>query len=87
MTELREYQPTAEMAAPMSAWLVTIKVPKDPHHDPRNKQTGMCPVTMKTCTDVTGEHHTIMVVGSTVQAVTNQVHGLGYEHITRIEEV
>lgn len=62
--------------------LVTIKLPKNPEHDPRNKKTGLCPVS-PTCTDVTGEHHT--VVARTVDEVEELREKFG--HITRIEKV
>lgn len=39
-------------------WLITVKVPKNPDHNPRDKKTGECPVNGTRCTDVTGEHHT-----------------------------
>lgn len=42
-------------------YLVTVKLPKNPAHDPRNKVIGDCPVNGSPCTDVTGEHHTILV--------------------------
>jgi hypothetical protein len=71
----------------MSAFLVTVKVKQEAHHDPQNKVTGICPVSMKLCTDTTGAHHSMLVVGSTAEAVKQQVAQLGYQHITRIEEV
>ena len=61
--------------------IVTIKLPRNKEHDPHNKVTAPC-VTSGTCTDATGEHHSILV--------TNQAHleRLKREfHITRIEEV
>ena len=41
--------------------LVTVKLPRNPEHDPRRKVTGPCPVNGSVCTDVTGEHHTVAV--------------------------
>lgn len=60
--------------------LVTVKLPKNPEHDPRNKQTGPC-VVSPTCTDATGEHHT--VVARTMDEVEALREKFG--HITRIE--
>jgi hypothetical protein len=61
--------------------LVTIKLPKNPSHDPHNKVTAPC-VVSASCTDSTGEHHTTLV---RTQA------GLDYlratYHITRIEAI
>lgn len=41
--------------------LVTVKLPRNPAHNPHNKVTGPCPVSHFQCTDVTGEHHTVSV--------------------------
>lgn len=41
-------------------YLVTVKMPKNPDHNPRDKKTGPCPVNEKPCSDVTGEHHTFL---------------------------
>lgn len=46
----------------MAMVLVTVKLPRNPDHDPRNKVMGLCPVNGFRCTDVTGEHHTVVVV-------------------------
>lgn len=51
----------------ISTYLVTIKLPRNPDHDPKNKVTGICPVTKSHCTDVTGEHHTFIETGKVVQ--------------------
>lgn len=62
--------------------LVTIKLPKNPHHDPSNKVTGPCPVS-RVCTDATGEHHTVLVESQEeVEALRER-----FKHITRIEKV
>lgn len=65
--------------------LVTLKVEKDPNHDPKNKKEGPCPVspTGERCTDVTGQHHTVLFHGTVEQARIEYQ----YDHITRIEEV
>lgn len=60
--------------------LVTIKLPKNPEHDPSDKKTGPCPVS-PTCTDVTGEHHTVIARSlAEVEALREK-----FGHITRIE--
>jgi len=62
--------------------LVTIKLPKNPNHDPHNKVTGPCPVSSE-CTDSTGEHHTVLVTSDEEIAALREEFG----HITRIETV
>lgn len=62
--------------------LVTIKLPKNPEHDPRDKKTGACAVSRE-CTDVTGEHHTVAVRDDgAVQMLRDR-----YGHITRVENI
>lgn len=66
-------------------YLVTVKIPKDPDHDPHNKVTGECPVQPgKLCTDVTGQHHTTLQEATSLEEVLAQFTGL---HVTRVEEV
>jgi hypothetical protein len=62
-------------------FLVTIKLPKNPNHNPHAKVIGECP--FGTCTDSTGEHHTGVV------RTLDEAEGFreAYRHITRIEEV
>lgn len=70
----------------MSFYAVTVKIPKNPEHDPRNKREGWCPVDGGFCSDVTGEHHTLLVEApnpSLARAALSQ----DIEHITRIELV
>lgn len=70
----------------MAPFLITVKLPKNPEHNPRDKKTGLCPVSGLTCTDVTGAHHTIVRdhVGLTAEEVRDFYHGY---HVTRVEEV
>lgn len=63
-------------------YVVTVKLPRDPNHDPRNKKTGKCPVS-EHCTDVTGQHHSFVVVGDADLEWAKET----YEHITRVERV
>lgn len=74
----------------MRTYLVTVKLKKNPDHDPRNKVTGMCPVMPnKVCTDTTGEHHTVM--NSVDNDVTAEQVAASWReqglHVTRVEEV
>lgn len=65
----------------MTTTLVTIKLPRNPNHDPHNKVVGPCPFS-DSCTDSTGEHHTgIAKNPQELEALVTQY------HITRIEEV
>ena len=67
-------------------YIVTIKLPRNLHHNPHNKVTGPCPIGLygETCTDVTGEHHSILVDSQeTVQAFLDDLS----VHVTRVEEV
>ena len=65
-------------------YIVTVKLLKDPNHDPHNKVEGICPIDMDAwCTDVTGEHHTTTVLGDEeLEEIKKQ-----YDHITRIESI
>jgi hypothetical protein len=67
----------------LHTWVVTVKLDKNPEHDPQNKKTGKCPFSAH-CTDVTGQHHSYLTSGYTeeeVRALWQQY------HITRIERV
>lgn len=67
-------------------YLVTVKLPKDRNHDSKKKVTGKCPVTGLPCTDVTGQHHTILHISShsveEVAEVWSKTH-----YVTRVEMV
>lgn len=68
-------------------FLVTVKLPKNPDHNPRNKVTGPCPMGGGHCTDVTGEHHTTWwITNESLQTVLNLARKT-YDHVTRVEEV
>ncbi|AXH66272.1 hypothetical protein SEA_SATIS_111 [Streptomyces phage Satis] len=75
-------------------FLVTVKLAKNPGHNPREKKTGPCPVNGKPCTDVTGEHHTFLVDldGHTLHGREMDAEGVrefyaGTYHVTRVETV
>lgn len=61
-------------------FLVTIKLPKNPNHDPHNKVTGQC-LLSEVCTDSTGEHHSILVTEKGLGDLQSKY------HITRVEDV
>jgi hypothetical protein len=44
----------------MNSYIVTVRIAKNPAHDPRNKLSGMCPIDQTRCTDTTGEHHSFL---------------------------
>lgn len=69
--------------------VVTVKLPRNPQHNPRNKQSGRCPLSEKLgyyiqCTDITGEHHSIPFEGLTEKDIRKNIALLNL-HITRIE--
>jgi len=76
--------------------IVTVKLPRNPKHDPRNKKTGKCPLFGSKyqgvelqgsfrCTDVTGSHHSYIEFGKDLQEIKEKARAK-YGHITRIEE-
>lgn len=71
----------------MATFLITVKLPKNPEHNPREKKTGPCPVSDLPCTDVTGEHHTFIsdFPGATADEV--RIHFADQYHVTRVESV
>lgn len=75
--------------AAMPYFIVTVALPKDPTHDPKNKQTGQCPVNGGPCDDVTGEHHSFLTDGGqngTVETIRRR-YSVIYKRVTRVEEV
>lgn len=70
----------------MASFIITIKLPKDPDHDPHNKITAACPYSDE-CSDATGAHHSFL---RTNFATANEARAfyvaLG-QHVTRIESV
>jgi hypothetical protein len=71
----------------MARYLVTVRLPKNPEHNPREKKAGPCPVNAKPCSDVTGEHHTFLVdeAGETVEEI-REVYSAWFR-VTRVETV
>ena len=71
----------------MKTFLVTVKLPKRDDHDPHNKKTGMCPAApRKLCSDMTGEHHTILLESESLDDAKRHWSLQGH-HVTRVEEV
>jgi hypothetical protein len=70
----------------MKLYLVTVRLQRHPDHDPRNKVAGECPLSSGECTDVTGEHHT-MLLGSNETASEIHVRLAKQFHVTRVEQV
>ncbi len=71
----------------MATFVITVKLPKNPEHNPREKKTGPCPVTGLPCTDVTGEHHSMVRdhPGLTAEQVRD-LYATEF-HVTRVESV
>lgn len=68
----------------MKTFLVTVKLARNPAHDPHHKVTGPCPVNGAPCTDVTGEHHTAFVRATSADVAAAEFDNM---HVTRIEEL
>lgn len=69
-------------------FMVTVKQPRDPEHNPHHKKTGRCTAIGSagaTCTDTTGQHHTVLVRAITLDLVRKWA-AERWEHVTRIEE-
>lgn len=66
--------------------IVTVKFKKNPYHNPENKLEGICPVGLK-CTDVTGEHHSILIEGKNLDEIKEKGNDMSANHITRIEVI
>lgn len=67
-------------------YLVTVKLPKNPEHNPRSKMAGPCPVNGEPCSDITGEHHTIVVRSTSLTMATLESQAK-YGHVTRVESL
>ena len=70
----------------MTLFIVTLKFERHGQHDPSNKVTGDCMTSIE-CTDVTGNHHCIIVEAESIEEVKmiTERHKETYIHITRIE--
>lgn len=70
-------------------FIVTVRLDRNKDHDPQNKRIGYCPISSKgeVCTDVTGEHHSMLIEDIAPAHAAQKVRAMGYHHITRIEAV
>ena len=66
--------------------IVTIKIKRNPNHDPRNKKTGKCPIQNCICTDITGSHHSYIETGENKSDIYWKAK-LKHGHVTRIEVI
>ena len=71
----------------MTLWIVTVKLPRNKDHDPRNKIIGKCPLQDVTCTDTTGEHHSIIFHSDNYPVEEVIKYFSQQYHVTRVEEV
>jgi hypothetical protein len=70
----------------MPGYIVTVKLTRSPLHDPHNKVTGECPALGVMCTDVTGEHHSVVLEATSVEQAAVKARGM-FGHVTRVEEI
>jgi len=73
--------------------IVTVKLPRNPSHNPRDKKKGICPLfevdrikfmEPRICTDITGSHHSFIAEGDSEKDIIKEV-TYRFGHITRIE--
>ena len=65
--------------------IVTVKLQKNLRHDPYHKVQGRCPLNPNVwCTDVTGEHHSYVESGTSLEEIAVKA-STRFKHITRIE--
>lgn len=69
--------------------IVTVKLPRNPVHNPKRKREGICPIIRKkkrVCTDITGSHHSFIEHGKDLEDIRRKVLAACH-HITRIEVI
>lgn len=66
--------------------IVTVRLPRNPKHNPMNKHKGWCPLSSiyQLCTDITGEHHSYIQEGQDEEDIRKRAEEK-YIHVTRIE--
>ena len=78
--------------------IVTVKLHRNLKHNPRNKQTGRCPLFgppyhyplfksmegLNICTDITGSHHSYIETGENEKEI-RELAEKKFGHVTRIE--
>jgi hypothetical protein len=75
-----------DLTETIHTYLVTVKLPKNPRHNPRAKKSGPCPVNGEPCSDVTGEHHTVVMRTTHTLSWVAEEYGKEY-HVTRVESM
>lgn len=80
--------------------IVTVKLPKNPKHNPKNKKTGKCPLFhppyryplykslegLNICTDITGSYHSYIETGKNGKEIREKAEKrFGHIIIIRIE--
>ena len=63
--------------------IVTFRFERNPLHNPKNKERGICKLNTL-CTDVKGEHHSCIIEGGTEEIIKIKAKEK-CNHITRIE--
>ena len=71
--------------------IVTLRFPRNPKHDPKNKVIDYCPLSegLAICTDVTGEHHSYVQSGDNlghIKELALQKFPKA-DHVTRMEAI
>jgi hypothetical protein len=66
-------------------FIVTIKEPKNPAHNPHAKVTSSCTLS-EACTDSTGEHHSLLVNAPDLDTALKYSRKR-WSHVTRVEMV
>lgn len=75
--------------------IVTVKLPRNPIHNPRDKKRSICPLSywgrdpLKEpiiCTDVTGTHHSYIEEGETIEDIEKRAKER-FGHVTRTEVI
>ena len=63
--------------------IVTFRFERNPQHNPKNKERGICKLDTL-CTDVKGEHHSCIIEGENEEVIKTRAKII-CNHITRIE--
>lgn len=71
----------------MKVFIVTVKLGKNPEHNPHDKKTAACPASQgpSICTDSTGEHHSFLCIDSSASEVAQRFKERGF-HVARVED-
>ena len=61
--------------------IVTVKLPRNPIHNPKDKKTGICPLSdwgkqplpnPRLCSDITGSHHSYIAEGKSYEEIETE---------------